>query len=552
MPPSADAPGSERVYLPKRPWRPAIIMLLVGIAMIALPELLSPSSFTDARGMVVIAVGCVLIGAAILLIVSAVSNLPRLTVTPRGIRLKTVFGTRWANWDSLSAFAVKTVSIGRAKRRVQSAIADIVGTEVSRNLLGKKTFAIPDGFLTPIGAIVADLNARHTQVPGVAPTFPVETDTAERENRYGIADFRVAWLTLGMLAVLAAVFACEQIFAVDPPGQFMRVGIRTLIALGGSGREITASSGEWYRLLTAPLLHADPAHIALNGIALFMAGTILERLVGRAWLFSLFFIGALGGSLMSLALNPPRMISVGASGAIMAMFAAACAVSFRLPAGTAARSRVQMRSLQVLIPSLLPLAASATTNRIDYGAHLGGALTGAVVGVVLLKTWRDADRLPRFHPLARGITVLGGALFLASVMAVAAHYSAYKAAAMLMPDDQIPAFAAAPPERTAELVARYPKDPRAHMLHGAALARAHDFAGGERELRIALQQAAVLRPLFPPRFDNIVRSLLAAVLQEDGKQSEAKAVARVVCQAPPDEQPGSALLKALFDTHLCQ
>ena len=91
------------------------------------------------------------------------------------------------------------------------------------------------------------------------------------------------WVTLGILAVLALIFACEQIYAVDPPGPALRFSVRSLLALGGLNRSIVTSGGEWYRLLTAPLLHFDLTHIVVNGIALLIAGFLLERLVGRAW-----------------------------------------------------------------------------------------------------------------------------------------------------------------------------------------------------------------------------------------------------------------------------
>ena len=87
----------------------------------------------------------------------------------------------------------------------------------------------------------------------------------------------------------------------------------------------------------------------MNGICLFLAGRVLENLVGRAWLGATFTLGALGGSVVSLALNPPTRISVGASGAIMALFASIYTLSFHYGAG-AVRTQLQTRALSVLIP----------------------------------------------------------------------------------------------------------------------------------------------------------------------------------------------------------
>jgi rhomboid protease GluP len=66
---------------------------------------------------------------------------------------------------------------------------------------------------------------------------------------------------------------------------------------------------------------------------MFMAGYVLENLAGRAWLVALFVMGGLGGSAISVALNPITLTSVGASGAIMALFAVGLISSFRVSSG---------------------------------------------------------------------------------------------------------------------------------------------------------------------------------------------------------------------------
>jgi rhomboid protease GluP len=40
------------------------------------------------------------------------------------------------------------------------------------------------------------------------------------------------------------------------------------------------TNGEWWRLLTATVLHAHLPHLIFNMIALLMVGPIMERLVG--------------------------------------------------------------------------------------------------------------------------------------------------------------------------------------------------------------------------------------------------------------------------------
>jgi rhomboid protease GluP len=310
------------------------------------------------------------------------------------------------------------------------------------------------------------------------------------------------------------------------------------------------STGEWYRLFTAPMLHLDLAHLLLNSLAFLMIGILLERLVGRAWFLACFMTGALGGSALSLALNPASTTSVGASGAIMGLFAAAFVSSYRVPLGTLTRQRIQSRSIQVLIPSLIPLYTTSATGHIDYAAHIGGALSGAAAGFFLLRAWPDTNPLPRFRNLAAGVAATGMLLILGSGAGVVSHYSRYEALAYLIPQGQVPKTADLTLAGSADLVTRYPRDPRAHLLRGTALIQVRDNTDAEAELRTALSEAEALTFFFGDAVADGARTALAVVLQEEGRAQEAKETARPLCLARGDAR-SEKLRKLLFDERLC-
>ena len=134
----------------------------------------------------------------------------------------------------------------------------------------------------------------------------------------------------------------------------------------------------------------------MNAIALFIAGRSLEGLIGRAWFGALYVFSALGGSLLSLALNPVKLIAVGASGAIMGLFAAMLVVSWRFPPGVI-RAGLQKNAIYVLIPSLLPLASALKGHKVDYAAHFGGAIAGVLIGLTMLAVWSQAEPWPQFR-----------------------------------------------------------------------------------------------------------------------------------------------------------
>jgi rhomboid protease GluP len=378
---------------------------------------------------------------------------------------------------------------------------------------------------------------------------PRLADADLRQPEVALARQRFPLVTIALLAVLAAAFACEHRFAIGESSGLLAPSIQTLVALGALNKTLVLQSGEWYRLLSAALLHADLIHLAMNGLCLYLAGTVLESLIGRRWFFSLFVIGALGGSLLSLALNAPSVVSVGASGAIMGLLAAAFVCSFRYPPG-ALRTQIQMTSLQVLIPSLIPLAVSRTGQQVDFAGHLGGALAGAAAGLAMLKTWRSDSAVPGFTPLATAISIAGLAAFGLAFVPIAREFPSYTLDALLIPDDQLPKSNAEAKAKSADLSARYPRDPRAHLWQAITLLDRKDPAAAEIELRAGLAEERILKTRLKPELEARMRGMLALILFDRNQSAEAKAAAQPACGMTADSF--AALRELLLKAHLCE
>lgn len=351
------------------------------------------------------------------------------------------------------------------------------------------------------------------------------------------------FLTWGLLALLIVVFGLELAFGVGPIQGLLEPSIKTLVAMGGSSRTLIGQSGEWYRLCSAVFLHGGAFHLLMNGIALVMVGYVLESMVGRLWFAALFFVGGLGGSLMSLAVNSPNIVSIGASGAIMGLFAAAFACSFRLPP-EAGKTMIQMRLLQVLIPSLLPLMSAMGGAKVDYGAHFGGAIAGALCGYGLLKSWPVDSIHPKFRGLAIALTAAGALAAAGAAAMVNVHYPTYALSKKLMPDEVQPATNAEAEQQSASLVAQYPDDPRTHLYRAIALVKTQDLAGAERELRTGLSKTEILKTQFTPALGYRMQTMLAIVVAEQGKQTEAKQMAAPLCGAPLENGMRAMLAQA--------
>jgi membrane associated rhomboid family serine protease len=360
----------------------------------------------------------------LVLISNAIRGLPRLTIGPQGISLQLAFKTKWANWDSVDPFVVKTTVAGRSSRQVKTATSKITGPNASQKR--SKPITIPNHFDSPIEEIAADINAARASSLGISHMDDSATTLAE-PTPVGLPGFSVPWLTFAILAVLIGVFVLENSFPVTPAVK-QAPSLRTLTAMGALNHVAILSRGEWYRLFTAPLLHANFAHLAGNGVALLLGGWLLERLVGRLWFFVFFAVSALGGSLASLATQPPNLISVGASGALMGMFAGVFVSSFRMSSATSSRTGLQISSLRILIPSLVPSFSSSNGVHIDYGAHFGGALAGAALALILLRLWPKAAFIPQARRAAAIIATVSIVLFVGSAGVAFKNYPLYAAA----------------------------------------------------------------------------------------------------------------------------
>jgi membrane associated rhomboid family serine protease len=360
-------------------------------------------------------------------------------------------------------------------------------------------------------------------------------------------------LTLALMAVLTVIFLCELRFSGSGGAA---VNDHYFIALGGLGWNFFAGHHEWWRFFTAPWLHADAGHITGNGIALVITGWMLERLIGRAWLLAAFFFGAWGGSIASLALTPASiLVSLGASGAIMALVALLFTLSFHAEADRSAK-RYRRWAMFLLIPALLP-SVPGDGMAIDIGAHFGGAVAGTAFGFLLLIIWPENGARPPFvwaagAFAALGLLLTGGAFYLAaqSFPVYAADAGQLAPRTLLVDDDKT--------NRSGELVTLYPHDPLAHMVRALHLNAQHDVTGALGEVRAGLDQTRALDTYYPAALRFHMRVMLVLLLLQDNRSDDARTEAAPICPIIRDparwpERDGGLKTGIAFvrDNHIC-
>lgn len=197
------------------------------------------------------------------------------------------------------------------------------------------------------------------------------------------------------LLALAVVGLLQVWLVLGPGGGRYRVDIAVAALLK------PLPDGEWWRLLTSPLLHGSLLHLAANGMALYALVGWMARMAPAWWTGLVWMVGALAGGLASLLWTDGP--AVGASGGIVAWMGFIGVLAWRWQMAGQLSGIVQAVVLTAVLGALLP-------DQIDNAAHGGGLVAGALLGWAYaraIEAGQRSGRRPRPRPTAdRIIAVL--------------------------------------------------------------------------------------------------------------------------------------------------
>jgi membrane associated rhomboid family serine protease len=154
------------------------------------------------------------------------------------------------------------------------------------------------------------------------------------------------------------------------------------------------TAGMWWTLVTAAFSHRELWHLALNMLVLWSFGSVMERLVGARIFVTFYLVAAIVSSVShcfvsSVLMGDDRLAALGASGAVSGVL---IAFAFLFP-----RHKILLFGvvpIPALVGALLFVALDlwglvAQTKGgalpIGHGAHLGGALCGALFWLFYLR-----------------------------------------------------------------------------------------------------------------------------------------------------------------------
>lgn len=137
---------------------------------------------------------------------------------------------------------------------------------------------------------------------------------------------------------------------------------------------------EYWRLITAGLLHYDVTHFVLNTLLLLLVAPVVERRVGAVWLLIIFLTASVAsclGMLVKHQLWPSPGVSLGASGGLFALLGSGLVLVFF-------RLRSQSRPVRIgLVAGLVAGLTYSVLPGISMIGHIIGLLVGTAIALLI-------------------------------------------------------------------------------------------------------------------------------------------------------------------------
>lgn len=245
-----------------------------------------------------------------------------------------------------------------------------LGTRRSVYVFPQKLFAESASVEALVRAILERIAAR----PDGAAILSRMAAVEERARRP--SSLRATW-------TLAA--ACIAVF-------LLHLAVGDVVQDAGYFNAALVERGDWWRVVTAHLLHAAPTfplHLVFNVIGLVIFGHLVERPLGSAR--TAWVMGAAALASMAASAWAGYAVVVGASGIVFGLVGAAVWLEWRHPESLAAWWRVPRATLTLL---LVLNAALLIVPFIAGAAHVGGFLAGAAAAALVTGP-ELAPRVPR-------------------------------------------------------------------------------------------------------------------------------------------------------------
>jgi membrane associated rhomboid family serine protease len=210
-------------------------------------------------------------------------------------------------------------------------------------------------------------------------------------------------VTLTLIGINVVVFVLQVVTGTTSGAVFQHGAMLSVSASNTSGDVLTGvADGGYWRLLTAAFLHLSILHILFNMYALYLFGPFVERALGSVRFIAAYLTMAVASSVFVYWLSAPNGATAGASGAIFGVFGVALFVLLRAK-----------QDVRTLLALLAINALISTQGNISWQGHLGGFISGCIIGAAIAYAPRERRQLVQI--------LLFGTMWVGIVVAVVAR-----------------------------------------------------------------------------------------------------------------------------------
>lgn len=187
---------------------------------------------------------------------------------------------------------------------------------------------------------------------------------------------KVAYVNIALIIANVLCFLYLEIRGSTENTMFM-------LQSGAMYAPFVLGQGQYYRLITSLFMHFGASHLMNNMLVLFVLGDNLEYALGHVKYLIFYILSGIGASTISMVVQMQTgdfAVGAGASGAI---FGVVGGLVYAVGVNRGRLGNLTSRQLGVMI--LLTLYHGFTSMNIDNSAHIGGLVTGVLLGILLYR-----------------------------------------------------------------------------------------------------------------------------------------------------------------------
>lgn len=185
-----------------------------------------------------------------------------------------------------------------------------------------------------------------------------------------------AYVNMTLIAVNVLIFLCFEVIGDTEDTMFM-------IMHGAVYEPLVVLRGEYYRLFTSMFLHFGASHLVNNMLVLFVLGERMEQVLGHVKYLIFYIVSGIAANIVSIAVHMGSGYAVVSAGASGAIFGVVGGLVYVVAVNHGQLDGLTGRQLGFMI--LLSLYHGFTASGIDNWAHIGGLVSGFILGILLYR-----------------------------------------------------------------------------------------------------------------------------------------------------------------------